>query len=59
MFGHRVQASLGMGYAKLPQPITPKAIAGMRWEIGVGDWRVAATAQLAPWHDPKSERIRV
>ncbi len=58
MYGHRVEASLGMGYARLPEPIDAELIAGTRWEIGVGDRRVAAQAQLAPWYDPKSERIR-
>jgi 4-methylaminobutanoate oxidase (formaldehyde-forming) len=59
MYGHRVQASLGMGYAKLPQPMTREVIAGTRWEIGIGGRRVAAAAQLEPWYDPKSTRVRV
>jgi len=58
MYGHRVQASLGMGYARLPQPITAEVVAGTRWEIGVGDRRVPAVAQLRAWYDPKNERIR-
>ncbi|WP_234413680.1 FAD-dependent oxidoreductase [Ideonella sp. A 288] len=58
MYGHRVQASLGMGYAKLPQPVTAEVVAGTRWEIGVGDRRVPAVAQLRAWYDPKNERIR-
>jgi len=58
MYGHRVQASLGMGYAKLSQPITAEVVAGTRWEIGVGDRRVPAVAQLRAWYDPKNERIR-
>jgi glycine cleavage system aminomethyltransferase T/glycine/D-amino acid oxidase-like deaminating enzyme len=58
MYGHRVGASLGMGYARLAQGITPEVVAATRWEIGVGDRRVAATAQLAPWYDPKGARVR-
>ena len=56
MYGHRVAASLGMGYVKLLQPITPDLIQQTRFEIGVGDRRVPAQAQLAAWYDPKSER---
>lgn len=58
MFGHRVGASLGMGYVKRPHPITPDWIAATRFEIGVGDRRVPAQAQLGAWYDPKGERIK-
>ncbi len=58
MFGHRVNASLGMGYVSLPEPITSALIAATAFEIGVGDRRVKADAQLGPWYDPKGERIR-
>ncbi len=58
MYGHRVAASLGMGYVKRPHAITPDWIAATRFEVGVGDRRVAAQAQLAPWYDAKSERVR-
>ena len=58
MYGHRVDAALGMGYVKRPFAITPDWIAATRFEIGVGDRRVPARAQLAPWYDPKSERVR-
>lgn len=59
MYGHRVQASLGMGYVKLPHALTPDAIAATRFDIGIGDRRVRAQAQLAPWYDPKGARIKV
>jgi 4-methylaminobutanoate oxidase (formaldehyde-forming) len=59
MYGHRVGGSLGMGYAKLSQPIDAALVAATRWEIGVGDRRVTARAQLGPWYDPKNERVRV
>ena len=58
MYGHRVDASLGMGYVRCPHPVTPQWIASARFEIGVGDRRVAARAQLGPWYDPKGERVR-
>lgn len=58
MYGHRIGASLGMGYVRLEQPITPALIAATRFEIGVGDRRVAAEAQLGPWYDPANARVR-
>ena len=58
MYGHRVQASLGMGYVRQAHAITPEWIAATRFEIGVGARRVPARAQLAPWYDAKSERVR-
>ena len=45
-----------MGSVRCPHAITPEWIAAARFEIGIGDRRVPARAQLAPWYDPKSER---
>jgi glycine cleavage system aminomethyltransferase T/glycine/D-amino acid oxidase-like deaminating enzyme len=58
MYGHRVDASLGMGYVTLPHAVTPEWIAATRFHIGVAERRVAASAQLSAWYDPRSERIR-
>jgi 4-methylaminobutanoate oxidase (formaldehyde-forming) len=58
MFGHRVQASLGMGYVRRPHGVTPEWIAATRFEVGVGDRRIGARAQLGPWYDPKNERVK-
>ena len=57
-FGHRVGASLGMGYVTMDEPITTALLQSTRFEIGIGDRRVAARAQLGAWYDPKNERIR-
>ncbi|MGA0572196.1 GcvT family protein [Variovorax sp. VNK109] len=58
MYGHRIGASLGMGYVRLDEPVTADRLASLRFEIGIGDRRVPAQAQLGPWYDPKNERIR-
>lgn len=58
MFGHRVQASLGMGWVRRPHAITPDWIAATRFEVGVADRRVPARAQLGAWYDPKNERVK-
>lgn len=59
MYGHRVEASLGMGYVKLAQPITAELLRATHFEIGVGDRRVPAEARLGAWYDPKNERVKV
>ncbi len=58
MYGHRLKASLGMGYVQRNHAITPDWIAKTTFEIEVGDRRVAASAQLGPWYDPKGQRIK-
>ena len=59
MYGHFVDHSLGMGYVANPDGLaTPEWIAAGSYEIEVACERVAADAQLAPWYDPKSARIK-
>lgn len=58
MYGHRVGASLGMGYVRSGDPITPEWIAAQTFEIEIGWERYAAQAQLAPFYDPKLERVK-
>jgi glycine cleavage system aminomethyltransferase T len=59
MYGHRIGASLGMGYVPLNQPIDAAVLSATQFQIGVGERMVAATAQLAPWYDPGNQRIKV
>lgn len=58
MYGHRVEASLGMGYVKAAEPITADWIAAQKFEIEIGWERYEAQAQLAPFYDPKLERVK-
>ncbi len=58
MYGHRVGASLGMGYVKMPDPIDAALLAATRFEVGVGERRVLAEVRLGAWYDPKSERVK-
>jgi 4-methylaminobutanoate oxidase (formaldehyde-forming) len=58
MYGHRVDASLGMGYVRAGEPITADWIAAQKFEIEIGWQRYEARAQLVPFYDPKSERVR-
>lgn len=58
MFGHRLDASLGMGYVRADEPITAEWIAAQRFEIEIGWERYEATAQLGPMYDPKNLRVK-
>ena len=60
MYGHTVDASLGMGWVSGPDG----GLAGRdyvlsgRYEIEVAGERVPARVSLEPWYDPKSTRVR-
>jgi 4-methylaminobutanoate oxidase (formaldehyde-forming) len=58
MYGHRLGASLGMGYLHCPEGVTKDFIESGSYEIEVAWERVPATAQLAPFYDPKMSRIK-
>lgn len=59
MYGHTVGASLGMGYVKNPEGIVDRDfVLSGSYEVEVACERVAATVSLAPFYDPKSERVR-
>jgi 4-methylaminobutanoate oxidase (formaldehyde-forming) len=60
MYGHTVDASLGMGWVSGPDG----GLAGRdyvlsgRYEIEVAGERVPARVSVEPWYDPKSTRVR-
>jgi 4-methylaminobutanoate oxidase (formaldehyde-forming) len=58
MYGHRLQASLGMGYVTLDGPVTAQRVASTAFEVEVAGERIPASAQLGAWYDPKMERVR-
>jgi len=58
MYGHRVEASLGMGYLRAASGVTKEFIQAGSYEIEVAAERIPATAQLAPFYDPKMERVK-
>ena len=58
MYGHRVGAPLGMGYLRHGGGVTQAWLEGLELEVEVAWERVPAKAQLAPWYDPRNERIR-
>ena len=58
MYGHRVEASLGMGYVRFDEPVSAELLAARRFEVEVAGERIPAKLQLGPFYDPKMERIR-
>lgn len=57
-WGHRIGKSLGIGYISDPENVTLDRIKSYDFEIEVAMKRFKAKAQLRPWYDPKSERVR-
>ena len=58
MYGHRLDASLGMGYVRADEPITAAWVAAQQFELEVGWQRYPVDAQLEPFYDPKMLRIK-
>ena len=58
MYGHRLEASLGMGYLREERGVTKDFVEAGAYEIEIAWERVPAKAQLAPFYDPKMERVK-
>jgi 4-methylaminobutanoate oxidase (formaldehyde-forming) len=58
MYGHRVGASLGMGYVRLDEPVSDELLHACAFEIEVAARRIRARAQLAAFYDPRSLRVK-
>lgn len=57
-YGHVVGASLGMGYVEAPEGVSDAWLAAEPIEVEVAWQRYPARAQLQPWFDPKSLRVK-
>jgi 4-methylaminobutanoate oxidase (formaldehyde-forming) len=57
-YGHHVGAALGMGYVSCAGESVADVLAST-YEIDVMGVRVQAEAQLKPFYDPASERVKV
>ncbi|MDH3660352.1 MAG: FAD-dependent oxidoreductase [Alphaproteobacteria bacterium] len=58
MYGHRLDASLGMGYLRAADGVTKGFVDGGSYEIEIAWERVPAKAQLGAFYDPKMERVK-
>ncbi|MGK9339551.1 FAD-dependent oxidoreductase [Sinorhizobium meliloti] len=57
-YGHRVKASLGLGYVENEEGVSKDWLAGGAWEVEVAMKRYPIEVQFGGWYDPKSERVR-
>ncbi len=57
-YGHRIDASLGMGYLSCAAGVTNEWLAAGKLEVEVAWQRYPAEAQLGPWYDPQGMRPR-
>lgn len=56
-YGHRVRASLGMGYVEHADAVDASFLAASNFEIEVAGVRHKASAQLAAQYDPSNSKI--
>lgn len=56
-YGHRLEASLGLGYLHQPGGITQGWLDATPLEIEIGWQRFAAEASIKPFYDPSNSRI--
>ncbi|TGT71925.1 MULTISPECIES: FAD-dependent oxidoreductase [unclassified Mesorhizobium] len=57
-YGHRVGASLAMGYVTSADGVDLAFLRDKPVEIEVALKRYPASAQIAPWYDPNGERVK-
>lgn len=57
-YGHRIGASLGMGYVTLEGGVSADWLREGGFEVEVAMKRYPAELQFGPWYDPKGDRIR-
>jgi 4-methylaminobutanoate oxidase (formaldehyde-forming) len=57
-YGHRVGATLGLGYVSADDGITADLLKAQSYEVEIAWERYPVKVQLSPWYDPKSDRVR-
>jgi 4-methylaminobutanoate oxidase (formaldehyde-forming) len=57
-WGHRINASLGMGYVKNEAGVTKDWLQAGKWEVEIAWQRYPANVQFQSFYDPKGERIK-
>jgi len=57
-YGHRIGASLGMGYVTCPGGVTADWLASGTWQVEIAWQRYPARLQFGPWYDPKGQRLK-
>ncbi|GAC1046143.1 GcvT family protein [Rhizobium sp. No.120] len=57
-YGHRVKASLGLGYVSSNEGVTKEWLASGKWEVEVAMKRYPIEVQLGAWYDSRSEKVK-
>jgi heterotetrameric sarcosine oxidase gamma subunit len=57
-YGHRVGASLGLGYVNNADGVTKDWLADGNWEVEIAMKRYPVELQFGPWYDPQNTRVR-
>ncbi len=57
-YGHRIGASLGMGYVSCTGGVSADWLDGGTWEVEIAWQRYPARLQLRPWYDPVGTRLK-
>lgn len=57
-YGHRVKASLGLGYVSNPEGVTKDWLESGTWEIEIAMKRYPIEVQFGPWYDPKGLKVK-
>ena len=58
-YGHRVKASLGMGYVHHDGGVDKEFLDSQRFEVEIACKRYDVDAQIGSWYDPKGLRIKI
>ncbi|EGD58249.1 putative oxidoreductase protein [Novosphingobium nitrogenifigens DSM 19370] len=57
-YGHRIGASLGMGYIEHPEGVDQAFLDAQSLEVEIAWKRYPVEASLKPWYDPKNLRVK-
>jgi glycine cleavage system T protein len=57
-YGHTLGVSIGMGWVRHPDGVTPDLLRSARFEIEIAGERYPADASLNAFYDPRGERLR-
>ena len=57
-YGHRIGASLGMGYIENDGGVDDAYLSALPLEIEIAWKRYPVRAQLIPWYDARAERVK-
>jgi 4-methylaminobutanoate oxidase (formaldehyde-forming) len=57
-YGYTIGRSIGYGYVRNPDGVTPDFVTDGRYELEVAGERVAAEVSLRPFYDPTNARVK-